>query len=123
MSGIVRDRHFVVAFWLAGAFALIMASLPHPPHVPGNPSDKWQHAIAFAVLTLFAALGHWRVPKWRLAVGLSLFGALIEAVQAIPALHRDSDWLDWVVDTAAVLVVLGLIAVVRPLLRRARQAA
>lgn len=123
MNAMVRDRHFAVAFWLAGAFALIMASLPHPPHVLGDLSDKAQHATAFAVLTLFAAFGHPRVPKWRLAIGLSLFGAFIEAVQAIPALHRDSDWLDWVVDTAAVLVVLAAIAVFRPLLRRAKQAA
>ncbi|MGK6355645.1 hypothetical protein ACMGDH_10500 [Sphingomonas sp. DT-207] len=119
----IRDRHFALAFWLAGAFALVMASLPHPPRVPGDLSDKAQHATAFAVLTLFAALGHPRVPKWRLVIGLSLFGAFIEAVQAIPALHRDSDWLDWVVDTAAILMVLALITIIRPLLRRARQAA
>jgi len=40
---------------------------------------------------------------------LSLFGAFIELVQAIPVLHRDSDVLDWVADTvAASLVLLGI---------------
>jgi hypothetical protein len=38
-----------------------------------------------------------------------LFGAVIEVVQAIPMLHRDSDVMDWIADTAAVLVVLLLI--------------
>ena len=42
----------------------------------------------------------------RLLASLSLFGALIEVVQAIPALHRDSDVLDWIADTFAVIVVL-----------------
>ena len=46
----------------------------------------------------------------RLLVGLSLFGAAIEVVQAIPALHRDSDVSDWLADTiAAVAVVLLLV--------------
>ena len=40
---------------------------------------------------------------------LSLFGAVIEIVQSIPALHRDSDVLDWIADTAAVVVVLVLV--------------
>jgi hypothetical protein len=45
----------------------------------------------------------------RLLLGLSLFGAFIEVVQAIPALHRDTDIWDWVADTAAVAAVLALV--------------
>jgi hypothetical protein len=41
---------------------------------------------------------------------LSLFGASIELVQAIPVLHRDSDPLDWIADTIACIIVLGVIA-------------
>jgi len=44
-----------------------------------------------------------------LLVRLSLFGAAIEVVQAIPSLHRDSDILDWLADTAAVAVVLLIV--------------
>ena len=44
-----------------------------------------------------------------LLVRLSLFGAFIEVVQAIPALQRDSDLLDWLADTAAVAVILLLV--------------
>ena len=42
-------------------------------------------------------------------VSLSLFGALIEVFQSIPALHRDSDVVDWIADTAAGIVVLLLV--------------
>ncbi len=45
----------------------------------------------------------------QVARRLSLFGALIEVVQAIPALHRDSDVLDWLADTVAVVVVLLIV--------------
>ena len=86
-----------------------MAVVPHPPEVPGEPNDKVQHIIAFATL---AGLGSFAYPATalvQLLLRLSLFGALIEVVQAIPALHRDSDVLDWLADTAAVLVVLLLV--------------
>ena len=49
----------------------------------------------------------------RLLIGLSLFGALIEVLQAIPVLQRDSDIWDWVADTAAVTVVLAIVWTLR----------
>jgi hypothetical protein len=41
-----------------------------------------------------------------LFVALSAFGGFIEVVQAIPALHRDSDIKDWIADTLACGIVL-----------------
>jgi len=93
-------------FFAAALFAFVMAVLPHPPDLPGHPSDKIQHVTAFATL---AALGAWAFPRLRplsLIFRLSLFGAAIEIVQAIPALHRDSDVLDWLADTIACTLVL-----------------
>jgi VanZ family protein len=100
-------------FWAAAAFAFVMASLPKPPQLPGDPGDKVQHIIAFAVLALLARLGWLNVSGRRLLAGLSAFGALIELVQAIPALGRHADWIDWAADTVAAGLVLGLAALVR----------
>lgn len=83
-----------------------MAALPHPPEVPGNPNDKVEHIAAFITLSLLGSLAYPATALVQLFVRLSLFGAAIEVVQAIPALHRDSDFWDWVADTFAVLVVL-----------------
>lgn len=96
-------------FWAAACFAFVMAVLPHPPQVPGEPNDKVQHIIAFATLALLGSFAYPRTTLLRLLIGLSLFGALIEVVQAIPALHRDSDPLDWMADTIAVIVVLVIV--------------
>ena len=104
-------------FWAAALFALVMALLPHPPHLPGNPSDKVQHMAAFATLGLLGSFAYRRVSALWLIAGLSLFGALIELAQAIPALHRDSDPFDWVADTIACTVVL---LALRWWMRRAR---
>jgi hypothetical protein len=94
-----------VLFWAAGLFAFVMAVLPHPPEIPGHPSDKVQHMAAFAVLGL---LGSFAFPRRTLPLlaGLSFFGALIEVAQEIPMLHRDSDPMDWLADTIACAVVI-----------------
>jgi VanZ family protein len=86
-----------------------MAVLPHPPEVPGNPNDKVQHIAAFATLSLLGSFAYPRTSLINLLLRLSLFGAFIEVVQAIPVLHRDSDVWDWAADTVAVIVVLLLV--------------
>jgi len=90
-------------FWAAALFAFVMAVLPHPPDIT---NDKIQHMAAFATLGLLGSFAYPKLSGRRLLVGLSLFGALIEIVQAIPMLHRDSDPLDWLADTIACAVVL-----------------
>jgi hypothetical protein len=94
-----------IAFWAAVAFAFTMAELPQPV-LELSSSDKVQHMAAFATLGLLGSFAYPRLSTLRLLIGLSLFGALIEVVQAIPALHRDSDPLDWLADTIACAIVL-----------------
>jgi VanZ family protein len=93
-------------FWAAALFALVMALLPDPLQLPGNPNDKIQHMAAFAVLGMLGSLAYPQLAAVGLILGLSLFGAFIEVAQAIPFIHRDSDPLDWVADTIACLVVV-----------------
>ena len=96
-------------FWAAAIFAFVMAILPHPPELPGNPSDTLQHIAAFATLGVLGAWAYAQVSILQLFAGLSFFGAAIEAVQSIPSLHRDSDIKDWIADTLACGLVLALI--------------
>ena len=98
-----------LVFWAAAVFAFVMAIVPQPPEVPGAPSDKVQHIMAFATLALLGSFAYPATRVTRLLASLSLLGAVIEVVQAIPALHRDSDVVDWIVDTVAVAVVLVLV--------------
>lgn len=96
-------------FCAAAAFAFVMAVLPHPPKVPGSPSDKVQHVIAFATLGFLASWAYSSTSRLQLLVRLSLFGAFIEICQAIPAPHRDSDVLDWLADTIACGLALTIV--------------
>jgi VanZ family protein len=101
------------AFWAALLFAFVMAVLPKPPQLPGQPSDKIQHILAFAVLAGLAAAAYPRTSLLKILLLLSIFGASIELVQLIPGLHREGDWIDWAADTLAAGVVLVVAAFVR----------
>lgn len=98
-----------VLFWAAAIFAFVMAVLPHPPHLPVEPNDKVQHMIAFATLGALGAWSYAATALVQLLIRLSLFGAVIELFQAIPALHRDSDVRDWLADTFACGLVLLIV--------------
>lgn len=98
-------------FALAVAIAVIMALLPHPPHLPIDTlGDKFEHSLAFVVMALLAVSAFPAMPLARLGERLSFLGALIEVFQSIPALHRDCDVLDWATDTIAITVALLLVA-------------
>ena len=100
-------------FWAAILFGFVMAILPKPPQLPGNPSDKVQHILAFLVLAALASLAYPRLNPLKIALGLSLYGALIEFTQMIPALNRDAEFLDWIADTVAASIVLLLFTLFR----------
>jgi hypothetical protein len=113
VRSLADGRPVRLLFWAAAIFAFVMAVLPHPPRIPGEPSDKIQHIAAFATLAMLGSWAYTATAPWRLLLRLSLFGAAIEIIQMIPALHRDADVLDWLADTIAVLVVLALIRTLR----------
>jgi hypothetical protein len=108
-------RFALAAFWAALIFAFVMAIVPQPPEVPGDPSDKVLHMIAFAVLTGLAAAAYPRANPLRILLGLAAFGATIEIVQAIPALNRDSEWIDLVADIGAMLAAQAAVTLIRRL--------
>lgn len=109
------SRLFAPLFVLALAITLFMALDPQPPHLPIDRfGDKFEHSLAFVTLTVLATLAFPRVNRWRLVEHLSFFGAMIEVVQAIPSLHRDCDWKDWVADTIAIAVTTLAMRTIRP---------
>lgn len=95
-------------FWAALGLTLVMALLPQPPSLPVQAGDKTMHMIAFAVLSLLASVAFPRRQLLLLFVWMAALGALIEALQMIPALHRDAELGDWAADCVASLVALVL---------------
>ena len=69
--------------------------------------DKWVHAIVFAFLALWFA-GQYRPRSyWRIALGLLMFGLLIELCQRMLS-YRSAEWFDVAADVAGIIVGLLL---------------
>jgi VanZ family protein len=65
--------------------------------------------LAFSVLAILGANGYRSVGLPLLGERLSFLGALVEVCQSIPALHRDCDIRDWLVDTLAIIITLLIV--------------
>ncbi|AAV89768.1 teicoplanin resistance protein VanZ [Zymomonas mobilis subsp. mobilis ZM4 = ATCC 31821] len=106
MTSSKLQSYIKVVFWLTLFTAYVLAILPAPDTIHLAPSDKIDHIIAFLTLTILAALAWQKTPSFKIAIGLGLFGALIELTQAIPFIHRDAELADWLADISAVFFVL-----------------
>ena len=71
--------------------------------------DKWLHGVTFLVLTLWFAGLVARRAWGRMAVGLLLFGLLIEAAQLLVG-YRMGDWIDLAADALGILLGVALAA-------------
>lgn len=85
---------------------------------PEGLNDKWQHALAWFVLTgLGIALSTWR---WRaIALFALAMGVLVEVLQGLMGFGRDSDWRDVIADSIGIVVALAIALLLRRLLDRA----
>jgi hypothetical protein len=133
-----RRWALALAFWLTLAFTVLMAVMPDPAivggsggaHAPdatpgilawlGALDDRLQHIAAFSAMALLAAAAYPRATLLRIGERLSFFGAVLELVQALPAVGRDCEIQDWLIDTVALIAVLSVIHLIRQ--RRARPA-
>lgn len=97
-------------FWALVVGAYVAAILPSRQAPDLGAGDKINHIAAFLALTLVGRTAYRQKPAWRLILGLSLFGVLIELTQAIPLLQRDASVWDWAADSAAILAALGIAA-------------
>jgi hypothetical protein len=96
-----------ILFWLACAAGLWFALTPNfGPELPPGPYDKIEHFTGFYALTVAGLLAYPASPRWRLALGLLVFGGAIEVLQMIPALHRDAEWGDLAADAMGIGMAL-----------------
>lgn len=118
----IRFRRFLpYLFWGALLIGFVVALLPKPVPLPGNPGDKVQHILAFLSFAAIGSVTYPRVAAWRLWIGLSAYGALIEFAQMIPVLNRSPELLDWIADTVAAGVVILLFALFGAISGRSRR--
>ena len=78
---------------LAAAMAPAIWLTQHFPTVILLSLDTWLHMLTFLCLALWFSGQYQRSSYWRLAIGLTAFGALIELCQGMIS-YRLADWTD-----------------------------
>ena len=91
---------------LLGVFMLALLPVAPVVHV-FSWQDKLEHAMAFAALMLLGGVA-WSVARRRVAAGLLVYGAAIEAAQGLTT-WRVADPRDWLAD--ALGVALGALLI------------
>lgn len=125
-----RPRLIVWGFW-AYAAALFIATHWPRLEVPGpEGSDKWVHCVVFGTWMVLATACGWFGPplsprnlagSWMLSLA---YAGLDEGLQAIPAVHRSCEWLDFLANAAGITLALCWllpVAVAMGLSRRAAE--
>jgi len=70
-------------------------------------ADKWLHAFTFITLSVWFAGLYEKRAWWLIAVGLTLFGFVVEFCQ-LQVSYRTADWIDIAANTAGILVGLAV---------------
>jgi VanZ family protein len=98
---------FKLAAW-CGLLALAIASwTPKAYMVRTGLGGLLEHAAAFAITATVFAIGYPWMPKWRIAMGLAMYAAILEIGQTwVPG--RGPAILDWLVGTAGASLALGM---------------
>lgn len=123
----LTHRSFIMLIRLAllGAAAgtLACALTPLASHLPvAGYWDKLNHGFAFAVLAVLCGLAFPQIRARFMAPALLAFGALIEVLQAIPAVHRSAEFGDLLADAAGVAVGFALVNALRLISLRSKAA-
>lgn len=69
--------------------------------------DKWLHALTFLFLAVWFTGQYERSAYWRVALGLVLFGILIEVCQRAVS-YRSAEWYDLAADVLGIIVGLAV---------------
>lgn len=97
-------RRLWIAAILAVAGLIVIASLSPRPVVPAASfSDKYSHFLAYFLLALLGSGIATPARLWRVMARCFLFGAALEAAQALLTTHRVADFADLAANAGGIL--------------------
>jgi VanZ family protein len=96
--------------WLSGSLLGVALSLWLSLGTAGpalsTVSDKWQHLVGYAVLTLWFCGLVERRHHWRLLLACIAYGGVMEILQGTLTTGRQADWLDVVANGSGALMAV-----------------
>lgn len=100
-------------FWtLVTIVSMLMLVELAPKENPIKHLDKIQHVLVFLTISVAGCLA-FKHQISLIIVGLTIFGAVIEVLQATLTTTRTGDVKDWLADIAGILIGLMIVAIYR----------
>lgn len=100
-------------FWtLVAIIGVLMLVELAPKEDPIKNLDKIEHIVVFLIVSIAGCLA-FKNKISLVVVGLTIFGAIIEVLQAIFTTTRTGDAYDWLADIVGILLGLMIIAIYR----------
>lgn len=107
MLPVRHPRTWLIFGWLLIAAAVFFSLMPAAQLPKTGIGDKFEHSIAYAVLSLwFAGLYH-RSRYLVIGIGLFIMGVGIEVAQGAMHVGRQADYRDVIANTSG--IVIGLV--------------
>ena len=94
--------------WAFIAFAVIVSLIPGTKLPPTGVSDKFEHALAYLLLTVWFTGMYSRSAYWRIGLSMFLLGIAIEVAQGLMPFGRQPDLRDVVANSLGILLGLGI---------------
>lgn len=100
-------------FWTLVIIVSMLMLVEHAPKEnPIKHLDKIQHALVFLTISVAGCLA-FKNHTSLIVTGLTIFGAVIEVLQATFTTTRTGDMKDWLADIAGILIGLMIVAIYR----------
>jgi VanZ family protein len=93
--------------WLFVALAIIASLIPGQKLPETHVSDKFEHSVAYALLTLWFTGIYPKTSYWKVGIGMFALGVAIEFAQGAMPFGRQADLRD--VGANALGIVIGLL--------------
>ena len=103
-------RFYTSMLVLAVVAVVILANIP-VFRIPGDPSDKLLHFIAFFALALLVIGARPHKSALRIFLWLTAFAGAIELIQLLMHQGREADWVDFgagVAGATAAIIIVSL---------------
>jgi VanZ family protein len=94
--------------WMFIVFAIIASLVPGPKLPETHMSDKYEHTIAYVLLTLWFTGVYPKASYWKVGAGMFALGVAIEFAQGAMPFGRQADIRDVGANTLGIVIALML---------------
>ncbi|WP_420551847.1 VanZ family protein [Tenacibaculum aiptasiae] len=106
IKNLLKDNFITIAIFVTASIAILSLIKVGPQPIKINNLDKYEHLIAYFVLSFFwlLALRKTKINDLIIVFACVFYGIIIEALQVTMTSYRSGDVLDIIANTTGILI-------------------